>query len=79
MVAGSYSLFGEKVTFVEIYDSSIDFSYYSEDLPEEPDYDDLTSGRVTPNMMVTPRKQYRTDPIDRPCSVNSYNAQAIGQ
>ena len=39
MVAGGASLFGEKVTSVEIYDSSINSWYYSEDLPEEPDYD----------------------------------------
>ena len=37
MVAGGTSLFGEDVSSVEIYDSSLDSWYYSEDLPEEPE------------------------------------------
>ena len=39
MVAGGTSLFGEEVSSVEIYDSAINSWYYSEDLPEKPNYD----------------------------------------
>ena len=39
MVAGGTSLFDEEVSSVEIYDSSLDSWYFSEDLPEEPAYE----------------------------------------
>ena len=46
MVAGGTSLFGE-VTSVEIYDSSLESWYYSEDLPEEPFDRFYYSGLIT--------------------------------
>ena len=36
MVGGGTGLFGYELSSVEIYDSSLDSWYYSEDLPEEP-------------------------------------------